>query len=260
MDILYLVGDYSTCDFEDLKFSLRSLDMYGENVSRVFICGYIPYFISDEIIKIPFEILPSRDLYDKARNIYKQIIYAVKNSDIGINDEGEFLVSMDDHYITQKTDFGEKYPFYVKDYLYRKCRHMLPDQFEKGFSSSEYQKFLVNCCLLLKELNLPFYNFCPHRNMHMNRFLIEELEELNNRIFENNLPVECFCLVNNYRLSKDPSLKYEICADVKTNNYIKLVKYINSGCNFFSTSDFGIGGGIYKTLMNYFPNKSKYEK
>mgnify|MGYP003299670978 CR=1 FL=1 len=59
MDILYLVGNNSTSDFEDLKLSLRSLETYGRDVDRVFMCGFIPDFISDNVIKIPFEMNPT---------------------------------------------------------------------------------------------------------------------------------------------------------------------------------------------------------
>lgn len=260
MDILYLVGNNSTSDFEDLKLSLRSLETYGRGVDRVFMCGFIPDFISDNVIKIPFEILPYNDLYDKARNIYKQIIYAVENTDIGVNDNGEFLVSMDDHYITRATDFSDNYPFYVKDYTKRKCRHMLPEKFEDGFMSPDYQKFLVDCCGYLKQLGLTFYNFCPHRNMHMNRYLIEELSDINEDIFNNKQPVEAFCLINNYRLSKSSEINYEICVDVKTDNLKKLVKHINKGGNFFSINDFKIGSGIHRMLYSLYPFSSKYEK
>ena len=259
MDILYLVGDKTTSNFEDVRMSLRSIDMYGENIDRVFMCGFIPDFVSENVIKIPFEILPSKDIFDKARNIYKQIIYAIENSDIGMNHDGEFLVSMDDHYITKPTDFSEKYPFYVKDYIKRKCRYKLPEVFEPGFGSGLYQSFLVKCCEYLKKQKLPFYNFCPHRNMHMNRYLIEELNEINDDIFKNKQPVEAFCLVNNYRLSKNSLLKYDICHDIKSDNPVKLNNHINNGCNFFSTNDFRLGSSIHKLLLYFFPNKSKYE-
>ena len=260
MDILYLVGDKTTSNFEDVRMSLRSIDMYGENIDRVFMCGFIPDFVSENVIKIPFEILPNKDIFDKARNIYRQIIYAIENSDIGINHDGEFLVSMDDHYITKPTDFSENYPFYVKDYIKRKCRYKLPEVFETGFGSEQYQLFLVKCCEYLKEQKLPFYDFCPHRNMHMNRYLIEELHEINDDIFKNKQPVEAFCLVNNYRLSKTPTLKYEICLDIKTNNSAKLINFINNGYNFFSTNDFRIGDSIHRMMLMLYPNKSKYEK
>ena len=260
MDILYLVGDKNVSDFEDLKLSLRSLDMYGKGVDRVFMCGFIPSFISDNVIKIPFEILPFEDLQEKARNIYKQILYAIEQTDIGMYDEGEFLVSMDDHYITKPTDFGDNYPFYVKDYVNRGCRHMLPEKFEDGFKSTNYQKFLVDCCGYLKEIGLPFYNFCPHRNMHMNRYLIEELSDVNKDIFDNKRPVEAFCLINNYRLSKNPDLNYEINIDFKTDNQKRLIKYINSGGNFFSINDFKFGDKMHKFLYSLFPFSSKYEK
>ena len=260
MDILYLVNNKSTSNFEDLRLSLRSLDMYGKDVSRVFICGFIPKFISDNVIKIPFDILPYDNLFDKGRNIYKQIIYAIEHSDIGICDNGEFLVSMDDHYITRPTFFNSSYPFYVKDYIKRECRHMLPEVLEEGFVSSDYQEFLIECCKYLKSKNLSTLNFTLHRNMHMNRHIINELSNINKEIFEDKKPVEAFCLINNYRLTKDSSLNYTICRDIKYDNPERLKNYIKNNVNFFSINDFKWGNEIHKLLLNLFPYKCKYEK
>jgi len=56
MDIVYLMGEgYSKCNYNELRYSLRSIDKYGKNVDRVYVIGYCPEWLSDEIIKIPLD-------------------------------------------------------------------------------------------------------------------------------------------------------------------------------------------------------------
>lgn len=261
MDILYLVGNSSVNDFADLRFSLRSIEKYGKNVGRVFVCGFCPDFLSDEVIKLPVEILPTTDIGEKARNIYKQIIYAVEHSDIGVNDNGNFLISMDDHYIFKPVDYSSSYPRYVKDYVRRKCRHNLPLVFEDGFVSPIYQKFLVETAEYLQSKGLSTLNFVPHRNMVVNRNIVEELQTngINKEIFENKINVEGILLLINYEYYKNP-FEYTIVFDFKTVNPKMFKKYLDDGATFMSTGDFTLYSPIFRLLSDEFHAKSKYEK
>ena len=97
--------------------------------------------------------IKSIDNFDKNKNIYRDLIYAVENTDIGINHNGDFLVSMDDHFYIKETDF-DNYPYYVKDYIPRQCRHYLPLVFEPGFRCENYQRLLVSTANFLKDRGL----------------------------------------------------------------------------------------------------------
>lgn len=267
MDILYIVGNFSKCDDWEFKFSLRSIDKYGKNIGRVFVCGYCPDWLSDDIIKIPYEVKPYVTDGDKNRNIYKQVIYAVEHSDIGINDNGDFLISMDDHYILSNVDFGNTYPHYVRDYYKRRCRFNLPIWFEEGKLSPEYQKVLCSTGRYLNRKGLSYLNFVSHRNMRINRHIIRELQfnGINDEIFNDKIDVECFALINNYEYSKrNKNLDYyfpiEIIKDFKTNNINVLLNYIKNGGKFYSTNDFDVDSDVFNVLYDLFPEKSKYEK
>lgn len=239
MDILYLVGNSTTCDFADLRFSLRSLEKYGKNVTKVYMCGYIPSFISDEVIKIPFDIIPANNLQEKAKNIFRQVIYAVQNSDIGKNDDGEFLISMDDHYLLGPVDFGN-YPYYCKNYVKRRCRYMLPENFEHGFVSPDYQTFLIHCCKTLKRLGWTTYNTTLHRNMHANRNVIETIvRDYAYLLDDPAYTIEVSLLLNNYvithKLNKQDVL---IALDFKTLSIDKITNYIDRGGGIFEFARF----------------------
>ena len=266
MDILYIVGNFSKCDDWEFKFSLRSIDKYGKNIGRVFVCGYCPDWLSDNIIKIPYESKPSSTNGEKNRNIYDAIIYAVENSDVGINDNGDFLLSMDDHYILNNVDFGYDYPHYIKDYCKRRCRFKLPLVFEGGKPSPDYQKLLCSTARYLCNKGLSHLNFTLHRNIRVNRGVIEVLQNngVNNDIFKNKRDIEPSCLIVNYEYSKkninsNYHFPIEIVKDFKTNNIEKLLNYIENGGTFYSTSDFFVNDDLFNTLYSLFPEKSKYE-
>lgn len=260
MDILYLVGNNTICDFVDLRFSLRSLEKYGKNVGKVYICGYIPSFISDNVIKIPFDILPANNLQEKAKNIFRQVIYAVQNSDIGKNNDGEFLISMDDHYLLSDVDFAN-YPYYCKNYVKRKCRYMLPEKYEPGFVSADYQLFLINCCKTLKTLGWTTYNTTLHRNMHANRNVIETIvRDYAYLLDDPNYTIEVSLLINNYVITHKLN-KQDVCVtpDFKSLKIDKIKKYKDTGGVFLSSQDFSVFDPFYFYMLNMFPNKSKYE-
>ena len=235
MDRLYLVGDNTICDFADLRFSLRSLEKYGKNVGKVYMCGYIPPFISDEVIKIPVDILPANNQQEKNKNIFSQLIYAVQNSDIGKNDNGEFLISMDDHYLLSDVDF-ENYPYYCKDYVKRKCRYMLPEKFESGFVSPDYQMFLIQCCKTLKELGWTTYNTTLHRNMHANRNVVETIvNDYAYLLDDPRYTIETSLLVGNYIITHQLNRQdVYVTIDFKSIKLNRINNYKNNGGIFLS--------------------------
>ena len=56
MDILYIVKGGATGGTDDeLRCSLRSLARYGRGVGRVFVAGGPPAWLSDAVVRVPFE-------------------------------------------------------------------------------------------------------------------------------------------------------------------------------------------------------------
>lgn len=252
MDILYLYKD-DGLDGESLRYSLRSIDKYGKNIDRVFICGDCPDWCTN-VIHIPFT--PNKDLF-KSKNIWAQILYAVDNSDIGNNHGGEFLISMDDHFYCKETDFNN-YPFYVKDYVKRSYRYLLPNFLDYTKMSINYQQILVNTYHLCLNNQLPIYDFVPHRNMHANRYCITAMNNLNGHITDpNTVPVEGICISLNFRMRFWP-FKYQVCHDIKNDN-IKVLKQAIKEHHVFSINDFELNSPVHKFLQELYPERSKYE-
>ena len=167
MDILYIIGNgCSKCNDLELRCSLRSIAEYGKNISRVFVAGYCPEWLSDDVVKVPFE-QPWPKLKDgeaeaqdnltrKHANMLATILYVVDNTDIG----DEFLVSSDDHMYVRSVNF-DKYPFYCKRFG---TINLLPYD-----GNTEYRKFLAKTRERLESEGMTAYYFCLHRNMHLCR-------------------------------------------------------------------------------------------
>lgn len=257
MDILYLVGPNSKCDYFDLKCSLRSIDMYGKNVDRVFVCGYCPEFLSNEVIKLPLSVDKS---LPKNKNIWRQIVHCVKNSDIGVYNDGDFLISMDDHFYMNEVDFN-KYPVLAK--LSGEVHGgMLPQTPNpKRETHKGYEKILIHTNKFCADHKLPAVFLTLHANMRLNKYSIEQLDDLNNEMFNyKDSDLECVVIAQNYRLLNNP-FRITFAKDFKSSNAQSVEKMLKANKRtVFSTGDFEIGDDMYNILKEKYPNPSKYEK
>ena len=253
MDILYIVGkDCSICDNIELRMSLRSIEQYGKNVGRVYVAGYCPDWLSNKVIKIPFEQPYTKipNMTEKHINMVSTLLYAVHNSDIG----DEFLLSMDDHFYINDVDF-DNYPFYAKIHnggFELPCKN-------DGDGKNPYNIWLSQTRLLCDEENISSYFFCPHRNMHMSKEIIEECRPVLERVIKEKIPCETFAFMLNWRYTK---YGFEItpCEDVKIRNASDWEKVNPRYTDVFSTANFLKDNEIYNLLVNTFKNKSKYER
>lgn len=257
MDILYLVGPKSKCEFFDLRCSLRSIDMYGKNVDRVFVCGYCPEFLSENVIKLNLEIDPNMK---KNKNIWRQIVYCVKNTDIGSKHNGDFLISMDDHFYMKSVDFN-KYPVLAKlsGDVHGGMLPQTPNPERK--SHKGYENILIHTNKFCANHKLPAVFLTLHANMKLNRYSIEQMDDLNNEMFNyKDSDLECIVIAQNYRLLNNP-FRIVFAKDFKSSNAQSVKKMLKANKRkVFSTGDFEIGDDMYNVLKEKYPNKSKYEK
>lgn len=249
MDILYIVGNgTSNCDNFELKCSLRSIDYFGKNVGRVFVAGYCPEWLSDEAIKVPFEqpYQHTTNVIEKANNILATILYAVDNTDI----DDEFLVSMDDHFYVRPVDFGN-YPYHVK--AYGKYNEFPV----KG--NNIYADFLAKTRRFCKKHNITYKYFCPHRNMHCSREIINETREILNEVLSKKIACESLAFMLNWKNSKY-GVEIVPIRDIKISSAQDWYLTDPIGTEIFSTADFGIESELYLLMCGRYPDKSKYEK
>lgn len=263
MDILYFLKEgASKCDDFELRCSLRSIEKYGRNVGKVYIVGHCPDWLSDEVIKIPYMVDPKKK---KHKNLHSQLLYAIRNSDIGVRDNGEFLVSMDDHFYCRLVDF-DNYPYYVKGEDILQWKEEAENKV-RGLANPRsiewYENIMISTHNLCKRYNLPTHMSTIHRNMHMNRYELERMSELNDYIISDDTPeVEGFCLALNYRKSYT-DIKFDLVEDIKVRNpedFFTQYRDPAKKIHVFSTRDFKKCDPLYILLKKIYNNKSKYER
>ena len=249
MDILYIIGERcSKCDYFELKCSLRSIEKYGKNVGRVFVAGYCPDFLSDEVVKVPVVDQPyehPETQIEKHINILYTILYVVDNTDIS----NDFLVSMDDHFYIKETDF-DNYPFYCKIHGEK---NKLPLS-----GKTEYKQFLAQTRQFLHDNNLTTYYLTLHRNMHCNKTIIAECRSILNQVINNKIACEPMAFILNY-WNTNHEIEITPVEDVKLNGGSQWWKADPRNTEVFSTVDFEPGIGLYTLIEGLYPNKSKYE-
>jgi len=258
MDILYILGKgQSLSNNNEFRYSLRSIDRYGQNIDRVFVVGYCPEWLSDEVVKIPFTQPhgPNKKgemTFDaKSANILASILYAVDVSDIG----DEFLVSMDDYIYIRETDF-DNYPFYCR---LREGEALITPA--DGNFNGLYHYWLFRTAKRCKIHGLSEYNFTLHRNMHLCRRDIDENREFLNRAsLDPSYSLESIAYLINYRYTKHHDFEITYVDDIKLSNREEdLIKADPELTEVISTADFREGSILDRFLSSLFPDKSKYE-
>lgn len=248
MDILYLIGENtSKCEYNELRYSLRSIEKFGKNVGRIYVGGYCPEWLNDNVYKVSV-----KQIYEKPSNIVKKhinmlatILYVVDNTDIS----DDFLVSMDDHFYIKEVDF-DNYPIYCK----------LVE--ENGTISSNiytpYGKFIDKTKKFLESQNLPIYYLTLHRNMHCSRNWIKECRNILDKIIKEEISCEHMIFILNYIYNKHP-FDFTIIKDVKIKSSKDWEKVNPNDTECFSTSDFQVNSFFDRKIKELYPIKSKYE-
>lgn len=247
MNILYVVGNGSEWDNNELRYSLRSLEKYGHNVGRVFIVGSCPEFINKEVVTF----IPCSDPYTRPRmphkNILHKVLYAIKHSDIGRH----FLISSDDHYYVQQTDF-DNLPVYFK-------KEDIPTIIPPGQLGNPYPKSLKLTRELLRNYNLTTYQTNPHCNTHFDVDLYEENKCLFDDCFRIKWGGELNCVMGNllYRSGATP-VRFD---DAKLKRSLSesdiAARAMQTNC-LSSVPDMK-GSNMAAYLQKKFENKSQYE-
>lgn len=250
MDILYIIGTGSKWNNNELKYSLRGIAKNGINIDRVFIVGSIPDFVNKEtVICIPLEDPTEIKHY----NMLYKIDYVISHTDIGKNNDGNFLVSSDDHFYIKPTDFNI-YPFYWRG-------AMLPDE-SKRKPGNKYQDSLISTRKVLESYNLPYYKFNWHGNTYFNTKLWNDpmFKEIREKSLTVNQGLEPTAIMLNYWLKvkpfqfvhrKDCKFKFTVSED-KFHEKIKDREVFSTYPNIHL-------GLVAKWLQKEFPDKCKYE-
>lgn len=104
MDVVYILGDGSKADNEEIRYSLRSLERNMLDIGNVYIVGILPDFLQD------VRHIPCEDRHEKRwKNAMEKTRLAASTD--GITDE--FLLMNDDFFMLSPFQ-GDNFPFYAK--------------------------------------------------------------------------------------------------------------------------------------------------
>ena len=161
IQVLYVVGPRSNP--EKLRYSLRSLVKFGQNLGRVIIAGYPPaWLVADlkpETCNLKLETLPVPDVSSRKQiNILNCILKVI---DAGLVD-GDFLYSSDDHFLTAPADLAAWPFFYKADRL-----PTVDDLSRWNIPLNAYTRSIANTRALLDLNHLEPRAWHGHVNTHM---------------------------------------------------------------------------------------------
>lgn len=244
MDILYVIGSGSKWSNNEIRFSLRSVEKFGKNVGRIFVCGVNPGILSDKVIFVPCD-----DPYDCAhKNIMHKIDYVINHTDIS----DEFLLSSDDHFFVKPVDF-DNYPLYKHECFGKVIPNYVWQEGDNYFYS------LAETRKLLEDAGLPYFLTNPHCDTHISRSVWQKTAAL--RVAAMELPHggEVNCIIGNQLIAD--GAKAVLYKDIKIMDFespADLERQIgDSHC--FSIFDSAVRCGLEQYLLRLFPNPSKYE-
>jgi len=250
IDVLYVVGNGSLNDDEELRYSLRCLSKHAKNLGRVIVCGKIPRFLGGMV-----ECLPHDDfsVSGKHWNMLDKIQHGITQGNL----QGEFLFSSDDHFITRNADLSE-WPRYTRGEIYNEEKYVA----DHGKPCGKYQRSICATRRLLEHHGLPLQNIVWHGNMWLDaidRDAVSKLalSDIGGCVYG----YEPMLLFNAVYLSKHPDTKLlKLPSDVKARSYDEAVNLAETrGC--FSTSDKAWENGkLLKWFKKHYPDKSEFER
>lgn len=266
-DILYVLKKQDKSTYEDLRYSLRSIDKNCLNVGKVYLVGAIPTWINTKTVTcIPYE----DHFVRKHKNILDAIMHAVSHSDIGGDSQhGMFMYSSDDHfYIKANTnmEWGASPVWFCGDIHSGKD---ISDLEKHGKHVGNWLRSMVQTRAVLSSNNFNCLMLSQHANTWFSRELMNE-SRFGNLVYEaqNNTEYGCepSCLMGNYMLTRHP----EWIGELKHRKDLKipddkmgideLCAILNSGRECVSGSDMAAGGELSRALTRMFPDKCRYEK
>lgn len=246
MDVVYIVGNGSKWNNNELRYSLRSIEKHGKNIGRVFLVGDDPKFLSDEVT-----YLYCYDKYGPCfahKNIEYKIQYAISTGQL----PEHFLIASDDQFYIQDVDL-DNYPVYYKN-------REIPYEVPEGHKPGSYWYSLLETRKLLLRRGLPIYQTNPHMYKHFDVQLYKDNIQLFNEAYRLPHGGEVSLLMGNLMIANgvEPQ-RINDCKVFQYNTQEELDRKLNDR-HVFSISDSAIPCGIGKYLAALFPDKSRYEK
>lgn len=238
-DLLYIVRQSGWGYDEELRYSLRSVEKHARNIGRVFVCGDIPEWLSDEVITISCDNPFDR----KAKNLTYRLNYAMEHSDIG----ERFLLSSDDIFHLQDFDC-DNYPHYWKngeEIIY--------------YGTNKIARIINEARTFMQVHKLSVQDYggghCLH---HVERGVWDENAEKIAYAQQMTYGVPVDLMLGAFYDKKHKPVIYQVRKDIKIGAGFDLAEIAGADC--FSMDDNPQHWGGDLLLKKLYPNKCKYER
>lgn len=246
MNILYL-NRQTDWDCNELRYSLRSLAMYGKNVGKVIVCGYCPSWLSGEVIK-----LPCNNPFDrKAKNITHRVLYALK----WLKNKGygqDCLLSSDDIFHLREFD-AEKYPYFIKN----GAEIGLPEEY-KG---TKIYNIIADAREFMVRYGLPTIDYGGgHALHHIDGGLLDMNAALIRKAQDSKYGIPFDLLMGALIAESNTQIDWQVRADIKCETLAELQATIRStDIDCFSVDDGAVAEDGRELMENKYHDKSIYE-
>lgn len=235
-DLVYVLGSGSPWDNGELKFSLRSVEMFLSGVDKVFVVGAKPKWLTN-VIHLPFfDHFPCKE-----KNIMLKLARACGHPDLSTN----FLHLHDDHFCIYPQEASEV-PFWCGGSLQNTANAVKP--------SNHWRDAVLNTHKALSAKGLTTNNFDLHYPMIFDKDKYPEIMDSYNWKEPRGYVVKSL-------YANTMKIKGERSPDLKIHerlSYGKLLERLN-GRKWFSISNQGLSGEFKKFLLALYPMPSKYE-
>ena len=237
MDVLYILGSGSKFKNNEIRYSLRTLEKFIPNATRVIVVGEDPGFLSKEVDFYP---MPEA-VGNKEYRIAKKIEWSCKKDVV----TEPFLFMNDDFFLTQTIN-PETYPFYHKG------------QLNQDPPNNLYRKSLHNTDAFLRSQKKTTLHFDVHMPIIYDpeKFMQLASAWIFSKTLSSGLVVKSVYANTFLNPNQSVQINDVKLSKLKTPQDFKRLE----NRDVFSCSDAGWLQGVGMHLAKQFPNKSKYEK
>ena len=242
VDILYVLGEGSCWNNNEIRFSLRSVEKNRRNFRKVFIVGSMPKFLKN-VIHIPVQ-----DIYNPAINPDGNIIHKVLQACKDDRLSNDFLFMNDDYLVLKPVD-ASTIPAYHKG----DCRNFSEKYFTAGFWRTRLERTYKE----LRDRGLSTFHYDGHVPILMNKNWFPEIMKMFD--YGKGKGYTMKSLYGNMVYGKGApigSVKKVIFKPYRLEEYDQ--KF--SDCTFASVNDHGMTPYYKRWVYSKFPDASSFEK
>lgn len=238
MDLVYIVSPDVYHDYLELQYSLRSAQKHLKGFEKLVIVGHCPGSIKPDI-HIQVENLHGGNI---ARNIYEKILVACNDFNVSNS-----FVCMGDDYFLLKDFEVTTIPYFFEGDLQTTYDKLHPDNY--------YRKYVLNTLNALASRQLPILNFNVHAPIVYNKIHFKRATAPYDwEIKKGYMVKSIYC--------NTLGVTGESCTDVKFHTPKDTSRGIMrkiGNASFFTTNEHAINIAMKETLLNLYPEKSKWE-